>query len=133
MVFDADRVPDFIGNVFFKRGSGMKWLPYILIVVAFAAGMLLKTSPDKELRKKWEDERRKLEESIKSRDARILILTGQGEAIKERMQQDSLQAVVALKGKDSRIKSLTNKLNEINLARADADSLDSIIARLYPD
>jgi hypothetical protein len=110
-----------------------QFLPYILIVVAFFAGMLLKTSPDKELKKKWESERETLQDQIEARDARILILTGVETKIREKAKADSIRSSMAIQSKDARIKDLKKRLDEINTTMASGADLDSIIARLYPD
>jgi hypothetical protein len=103
-----------------------KWLPYILVVVAFFAGMLLKTSPDKELKKKWESERETLQDQIEARDARILILTGVETKIREKMRVDSLETLNRLKRNQIEIARLKGIINAINFQNSTTEQLDSI-------
>lgn len=110
-----------------------KYLPWILVAVAFALGILISPKPDKTLIQKFETEREVSRQLIEQKEARIKELTGVGQAIREKAYQDSVRVAGLLKAKEIRISSLTKRLEKINLTMATDTQLDSIVASLYPD
>jgi gas vesicle protein len=110
-----------------------KLLPYLLIIAAFFAGLFSAPDRSKELEKKFEQEREVILEAIGQKDRQIIEMAAESREIRERMVQDSLRFAGALEANKRAYTALKKRYNEINLNRADAAQLDSILSRLYPD
>lgn len=111
-----------------------KYIPYILILAAFLAGMFLGSSNDsKLLQDKWEKERKVILESLLEKQVREATLIKAGEATEQKRVNDSLYYARQLESNKQAYLALKKKYNEINLNRATVPELDSIVARLYPD
>jgi hypothetical protein len=108
-------------------------LPYALCLILFFVGRLTAPKPDKELKAKYEQERDAIMEVIGQKDGQISRLNEDAEAIKAKFSADSAIFMDKLLDNQRAYSALKRKYNEINLNRADAQSLDSIISRLYPD
>jgi hypothetical protein len=108
-----------------------KYFWVILIVVAFALGILISPKPDKTLIQKFETEREVSRQLIEQKEARIQELTGVGQAIREKAYQDSVKFSDALKAKDKHITNLTRKINELDFKNATTEQLDSVSHALY--
>lgn len=111
----------------------LKYLPYVLALVLFLAGRWTAPQPDKELRKKFEAERESILEVIGQKDAQIVRLNEASHAIEKERVQDSLRFAGALESNKRAYSALKRKYNEINLNRANAHTLDSLVSVLFPD
>lgn len=109
------------------------YIPYLLAGVLFFAGRWTAPKPDTELMQKYEEERKYHLSQIDSLKGKAGDLVKAGEAIKEKMYSDSLKFSSDLRANKEAYLKLKKKYNEINLSRANAQSLDSIVSRLYPD
>jgi hypothetical protein len=109
------------------------FIPYILAVALFFAGRWTGPKPDTELLKKYETERIFHVEQIKALKAKADDLAGAGKAIREKMYSDSLKFSSDLRANKEAYLKLKKKYNEINLIRANAQSLDSLVSSLYPN
>jgi len=110
-----------------------KYIPYILAAVLFFAGRWTSPKPDKELMQKYESERTYHLSQIDSLKGKADDLADTGAAILEKMYSDRLKYENALQANKEAYLKLKKKYNEINLNRADAQLLDSLISSLYPD
>lgn len=110
-----------------------QYLPYILAVALFFAGRWTGQKPDTELMEKYESERIFHMEQIKALKGKGDSLVKAGEAIREKMYSDSLKFSSDLQANKEAYLKLKKKYNEINLSRADAHLLDSLVSSLYAD
>lgn len=111
--------------------SLFKYLPYFLAAALFLAGRWM--APDgKDLIQKYEVERNYHLSEIKKLNARADDLAKAGLKLAEKMKADSLKTAHALKANNEAYLKLKKKYNEINLNRADAHTLDSLVSGLYP-
>ena len=109
------------------------YLPYILAAVLFFAGRWTAPQPDKGLLKRYEVERKYHIDQISKLNARADDLAKAGLRLSEKMKSDSLKFSIALKANNEAYLKLKKKYNEINLNRADAHTLDSVVLSLYPN
>lgn len=80
---------------------------------------------------KYESERKYHLSQIDSLKGKTIDLVKAGEEIQEKMKSDSLEFAKALRVNKQAYLKLKKKYNEINLSRADAHSLDSLVSVLY--
>lgn len=112
----------------------LKYLPYLIVAVAaFFVARLTTPDRDKEIIKRFEEDRKAFRDSIKLRDAKIIDLAKAGSTIKEKMYTDSLKNVEALRAKNEAYSKLKVQYEKINFRRASSFELDSAINRLYPE
>jgi hypothetical protein len=97
---------------------------------AFAAGFFYRPEPKPDYDKK---EREVHLEMIKRNSDRIARLSLDSLTIRQKMYSDSLKFSGALKANNEAYLKLKKKYNEINLSRANAHTLDSLVSSLYPD
>lgn len=109
------------------------YIPFVLAGVLFFAGRWTAPKPDNELMEKYEAERKHHLSQIDSLKGKAGDLVKAGEAIREKMYSDSLKFSSDLLANKEAYLKLKKKYNEINLSRADAQLLDSLISSLYPD
>jgi hypothetical protein len=72
-------------------------------------------------------------EMIRRNSERIERLSLDSLTIRQKMYSDSLKYSGLLKANNEAYLKLKKKYNEINLSRADAHTLDSLVSGLYPD
>jgi malate synthase len=111
----------------------LKYLPYGLILVAFILGQLSAPGSDKELIKRFADEKKALLNEREYLQAHIATLSRVGLLNRKKLEEDSLKYSVALKAKDEEIKRLLKHIKNVNTAHYSAADLDSAIQRLYPN
>lgn len=116
-----------------KMKKYLNYLPYVLAGILFFAGRCSMPAADKDLIKKYELERKTLLEDVKVREARIIDRDKEAATIVQKMKEDHARDSVALKANNEAYLKLKRKYNEINLSRADAHVLDSLVSGLYPD
>lgn len=110
-----------------------KFIPYILLaLIIFLAGRWTKEDNSKELEAKYKAERKLILDVLGKKQIEVARLQADSEAIRKEMVQDSLRFAGALERNQTAYNRLKKKYNEINLHRADAQSLDSLVSRLYP-
>lgn len=111
----------------------LKYWPILLILFAFIAGRFSSPDVSKELQIKFEQERQRDREAISGLLKKITALSSESRTIREQMTLDSLKYSDALERNKQAYQSLKKKYYEINLSRANAHDLDSLVSRLYPD
>lgn len=105
----------------------MKYLPYILILVAFALGWLI--SPGEKVDSEaFKKEREAYQQRISDLQSQIAAQDSIGLAIMKRMTVDSLKYLDALKRKEIAISKLRKDIEKTNYHNYTAASLDSIRA-----
>lgn len=107
------------------------YIPFVLAGVLFFAGRWTSPKPDKELMQKYESERKYHLSQIDSLEGKAYDLLQAGLAIREKMYSDSLKFSSDLQVNKQAYLKLKKRYNEINLSRADAHDLDSIVSFLY--
>jgi hypothetical protein len=109
-----------------------QWITGLIFaaIVAVVVTALFKREPSTEYDKK---EREVHLEMIKRNSDRIARLSLDSLTIRQKMYSDSLKFSEALKANNEAYLKLKKKYNEINLSRADAHTLDSLVSGLYPD
>jgi hypothetical protein len=113
----------------------LKYLPYILIVVAVFVGRWTAPQPDKDLLKRYEVERKYHIDQISKLNAQADDLAKAGLMIAEKRQEDSLKTAIILRAKDSAFIKLKKENEKITLSRASVAELDSaraIVIALHP-
>lgn len=112
-----------------------KYIPYILILVAFFAGQLSGSNKhaEKELKAKFEQERQRDRAKINELLAKLAIKEGQERTIREKMKEDSIASAAALARNKQEYNRLKKRYNEINLSRATSNQLDSLVEVLFSD
>lgn len=110
----------------------LKYAPWILCLALFLIGRLTAPSSDGENLAR-EKEREALYQMLEQKQGRLDVLRKDSLAIREKMSVDSLNFSIALKANNEAYIKLKKKYNEINLSRANAHTLDSLISGLYPE
>lgn len=107
--------------------------PYLLILVAFLAGLIVARNSTKEvgnLVKQHKEEHLKViegyKETIKKLDGRIVIL-------KKKIYDDSVRFSNELKLRNDKYNVLKSRHDKINFHTYNNDQLDSVINWLYPN
>ena len=105
------------------------------IILAFILGLFSGSGKDaeRELQERYKAERKLILDQITKKQVEIYKLNQAQKAIEARRVQDSLQFAGALERNQTAYNRLKKKYNEINLNRADAHLLDSIVSELFPD
>lgn len=111
----------------------LKYWPVLLILLAFLSGRFTASDNTEELEHNWKQERKLLMEGIVKKQAEVTSLRADSLAIRKEMTSDSLRFSRALEVNQRAYTALKRKYNEINLNRADAHTLDSVILSLFPD
>ena len=110
---------------------------WLTVVVLFAAlslvGRWTAPKPDKDLLQKYETERKFHLLRIEDLNGKLADRDKVGFIIREKMKEDSLIFSEQLQANNKAYLRLKKKYNEINLHRANAHTLDSLVSRLYPD
>lgn len=104
-----------------------KYLPYILIAVAFALGWLISPG-DKVDHKGYEEERKGYERQIRDLNRQIASQDSISREIRNKMSVDSLAYLDALKRKEITISKLRNDIAKTDYRNFGADRLDSVRA-----
>lgn len=108
-------------------------IPLVILAGIFLAGRYSAPDNSDELKENWKQERKLLMEGIVKKQAEVTSLRADSLAIREQMTLDSLRFSRALEVNQRAYTALKRKYNEINLNRADAHTLDSVILSLFPD
>lgn len=110
-----------------------KYIPYVLIAVAFFFGQLSVPRTDKDLIKKFAQEKKVLLTEIEYLRVSMGIRDEAGLRLREKVSKDSLWYSVQLRAKDREINQLFKHIQNVNTNRYSAADLDSAIQRLYPN
>ena len=108
-------------------------LPLIILAAIFLAGRFTASDNSDELKDNWKQERKLLMEGIIKKQTDLTRLQADSIAVRKQMTLDSLRFSRALEVNQRAYTALKRKYNEINLNRADAHVLDSLVAGLYAE
>ena len=103
-----------------------KYLPYILILVAFLFGQLSVPRTDKELIRRFGQEKKVLKTEIEYLQVSLATRDRVGLSLREKVTRDSLKYSMLLAGNRKEIDRLKQKINATNFKNATTDQLDSI-------
>jgi hypothetical protein len=112
------------------RGQWITGLIFAAIIAVAVTG-LFSGKADKSV---YDEKERAVHlEMIRRNSERIERLSLDSLTIRQKMYSDSLKYSGLLKANNEAYLKLKKKYNEINLSRADAHTLDSLVSGLYPD
>jgi hypothetical protein len=103
-----------------------RYLPYVLIAVAFLFGQLSVPRTDKELIRKFAQEKKVLLTEIEYLRVSMGIRDEAGLRLRQKVTQDSLKYSIVLARNKTEIDKLKQKINATNFKNATTDQLDSI-------
>ena len=109
-----------------------KYWPILLILLAFLSGRWTASKDTGELEKLRED-RKVIIQGIINKQVEVTQLRAAQEETERKRVSDSLYYANALQTNKRAYTALKKKYNEINLNRADAHTLDSLLFSLYPN
>jgi hypothetical protein len=107
-----------------------RYLPYVLIAVAFLFGQLSVPRTDKELIRKFAQEKKVLKTEIEYLQVSLATRDKVGLSLREKVTQDSLKYSVLLARNKTEIDKLKLKISEVNYKNATTLQLDSVRAAL---
>lgn len=111
-----------------------KYIPHIAIaLIIFFAGRFSKDDDSKELEALRKKERTMFQQQIIKKQVEIQGLIKAQQEIERQRIEDSIRFAGALERNQIAYNRLKKKYNEINLNRADAHTLDSLLFSLYPN
>lgn len=111
-----------------------KYIPYILLaIIIFLAGRWTKEDNSKELEARYKAERKLILDVLGKKQIEVANLDLKAQKVEKRRVRDSLYFAGKLEANQRAYLALKKKYNEINLSRADAHVLDSLVSGLYPD
>lgn len=109
-----------------------RYIPYaIILLIIFFAGRYSKSDKTPELEQKWKSERKLTLDQLQKKQVEITHLEALQKEIDRRRVEDSLKFASALERNQRAYNALKKKYNEINLNRATAHELDSVVSVLY--
>lgn len=109
----------------------MKYLPWILLIVAVASAVLFWTRSVKPEIALLEQQKKGQQAIIDRMNEELTLLERSGQAIRHRMAQDSVKNSERLKAKEIEILKLKRKLNNVSFKDYTTDRLDSLRDVLY--
>lgn len=111
----------------------MKYLKYLSfavgLILVFFAGRCTAPTEDKELKRKFELERKTLLDDVKLREARIIDRTNQDSIIIQKMKEDHARDSMALKANNEAYIKIVKEYGKINFRGASIAELDSARAK----
>lgn len=111
----------------------LQYWPYVAILIVAVCVWIFKPNPDRQLRLKYEKENKQYERNIRSAFKRIDNLQKDSIAMRDKMREQELQFQAEKKNDELRYNKLKKQHDKINFRNYNANQLDSIRRRLYPE